>query len=282
MVVATLTTQPESSTTGSAARKNRRKITRKSARPANTAVYDADQDQEMNDVEASGSSITDQQAGFDDAGDDDDLIIDVDPLQTTSAPAFPPLAANADKTRLKSETRRIPIPPHRMTPLKKDWINIFGPLTEILGLQVRMNVQRRCVEARTSKETKDIGALQKGADFVKAYALGFDVNDAIALLRLDDLYLDSFEIKDVKTLHGDHLSRAIGRIAGQDGKTKFTIENASRTRIVLADTKIHIMGSFQNIKVARDAIVSLILGSPPGKVYAGLRTVSSRMRQRAL
>lgn len=95
-----------------------------------------------------------------------------------------------------------------------------------------------------------------------------------------------------------------GRIAGQDGKTKFTIENASRTRIVLADTyvqssllfnsptfwnltnswtrKIHILGSFQNIKVARDAIVSLILGSPPGKVYAGLRTVSSRMRQRAL
>ena len=27
-----------------------------------------------------------------------------------------------------------------------------------------------------------------------------------------------------------------GRIAGQDGKTKFTIENASRTRIILADT----------------------------------------------
>ncbi|KAJ7087771.1 hypothetical protein C8R44DRAFT_26962 [Mycena epipterygia] len=258
-----------------AARKNRRKQSKKKA----PSILDTDIAIDSDGDDASPTAST--SAHPPPPPDDDDLMIDIEPstLPLSSAPAFAPLPADAGKSALKSETRRIAIPPHRMTPLKKEWINVFGPLTEILGLQVRMNVQRKCVEARA---TKDIGALQKGADFVKAFALGFDVNDAIALLRLDDLYLDSFEIKDVKTLHGDHLSRAIGRIAGQDGKTKFTIENASRTRIVLADTKIHIMGSFQNIKVARDAIVSLILGSPPGKVYAGLRTVSSRMRQRAL
>ncbi|KAJ7744987.1 hypothetical protein DFH07DRAFT_20312 [Mycena maculata] len=260
-------------------RKNRRKESKKKTPGPSNVVTTVDSDGE--EVSPTASTSTPPPPSAD---DDDELMIDIEPsaVPLSSAPAFAPLPANAGKATLKSETRRIAIPPHRMTPLKKEWINVFGPLTEILGLQVRMNVQRKCVEARTSKATKDVGALQKGADFVKAFALGFDVNDAIALLRLDDLYLDSFEIKDVKTLHGDHLSRAIGRIAGQDGKTKFTIENASRTRIVLADTKIHIMGSFQNIKVARDAIVSLILGSPPGKVYAGLRTVSSRMRQRAL
>ncbi len=87
-----------------------------------------------------------------DADGDDELMIDVEPTSlapgTSAAPTFAPVAPGADKTTLKSETRRIPIPPHRMTPLKKDWLHIFGPLTEILGLQVRMNVQRRSVEIR--------------------------------------------------------------------------------------------------------------------------------------
>lgn len=160
------------------------------------------------------------------------------------------------------------------------WIRIYPPLVEHLKLQVRMNVKTNSVELRTSSSTTDTGALQKGEDFVKAFTLGFDVDDAIALLRLDDLYIETFEIKDVKSLSGDHLARAIGRIAGKDGKTKFAIENASRTRVVLADQKIHILGGFKNIHIARESIVSLILGQPPGKVYGNLRTVASRMKER--
>ncbi|CAL8577066.1 pre-rRNA-processing protein pno1 [Xanthoria parietina] len=193
-------------------------------------------------------------------------------------PRFPP--ANPVESVHRAETRKVLVPPHRMTPLKSSWSKIYPPLVEHLKIQVRMNVRGKAVELRTSKYTTDAGALQKGEDFVKAFTLGFDVDDAIALLRLDDLYIETFEIKDVKTLNGEHLGRAVGRIAGKDGKTKFAIENASRTRIVLADQKIHILGGFKNIHVAREAVVSLILGSPPGKVYGNLRTVASRMRER--
>lgn len=199
-------------------------------------------------------------------------------LDESGRPKF--TAASKSGMKVKLESRKVPVPPHRMTPLKNTWPKIYPPLVDHLKLQVRMNLRTKTVELRTNKSTTDQGALQKGADFVKAFTLGFDVDDAIALLRLDDLYIETFEVKDVKTLNGDHLSRAIGRIAGKDGKTKFAIENATRTRIVLADSKIHILGGFSHIRMAREAVVSLILGSPPGKVYGNLRTVASRMKER--
>lgn len=221
--------------------------------------------------------------------EDDELMIGTStaPPATASAsteeskPSFKPLGSASLTAVAKGQLRKIPIPPHRLTPLKNEWHKIYTPLVEMASLQVRMNVGKKCVELKSSRYTTEQGMLQKGADFVKAFALGFDADDAIALLRMDDLFIDTFEIKDVKTLQGDNLSRAIGRIAGKDGRTRFAIENASRTRLVIADTKIHILGNFANIKIARDAVVALIRGSPPGKVYANLKTIGARQRQRA-
>lgn len=79
-------------------------------------------------------------------------------------------------------------------------------------------------------------------------------------------------------------------------KTKYAIENATKTRIVLAGSRIHILGAFENIGMAREryvlelwyrtmtlteaSVVSLVLGAQPGKVYNSLRIISSRMKER--
>jgi len=194
-------------------------------------------------------------------------------------PVFPKLSA-AQASGNKIEYRRVRCPPHRYTPLREHWEQILTPLVEYLKLQVRFNTKTRSVEMKTSPHTVDVGALQKGADFVSAFMMGFEVQDAVALLRLDDLYVESFQVTDVKLLRGDHLSRAIGRVAGQDGKTRFAIENATRTRIVIADQRIHMLGSYANLRVARNAICDLILGAPPGKVYNHMRGVAARMNER--
>eukprot|EP00794_Sanderia_malayensis_P020356 gene20356-22363_t len=203
----------------------------------------------------------------------------MDTDESVKRPSFPPISAEKLSDG-RIEFRKVPVPPHRYTPLKNNWLKIFTPVVEQLNLQIRFNLKSKNVEIKTCKETKEPGALQRAEDFVKSFMLGFEIEDGLALLRLDDLYIESFEINDVKPLKGDHLSRAIGRIAGKGGKTKFTIENVTKTRIALADSKIHILGSFQNIKIARTAICNLILGSPPSKVYGNMRAVASRSAER--
>lgn len=175
------------------------------------------------------------------------------------------------------DTRKVFVPNTRLTPLKQNWLKIFSPIVEHLKLQVRFNNRTKTVEIRPSPTTEDISVLQKAADFVKAFVIGFEVDDALALLRLDQLFLESFQVTDVKPLKGDHLSRAIGRIAGKSGRTKYTIENVTKTRIVLAGHHVHILGSYQNIRAARTAICNLILGSTPGKVHGTMKNLAARL-----
>jgi RNA-binding protein PNO1 len=139
--------------------------------------------------------------------DEDDKIMEEDATDRAMLPTFAKLSAHASSNG-RTEYRRIRCPPHRYTPLRENWESILTPLVEFLKLQVRFNTKTRSVELKTSPHTTDASSLQKGADFVSAFFLGFEVQDAVALLRLDDLFVESFQVTDVKLLKGDHLSRA--------------------------------------------------------------------------
>lgn len=173
---------------------------------ASAVPLPADDDAELLDMSLEPTSAPTEAAQAPSATEDTPMT------DETGRPKFPP--AKSIPLAFRRDQRKVPIPPHRMTPLKTAWPKIFPPLVEHLQLQVRMNLKSKAVELRTSSSTTDTGALQKGQDFLQAFCLGFDVDDAIALLRLDDLYIQSFEVRDVKSLSGEHLGRAIGRIAG--------------------------------------------------------------------
>ena len=47
---------------------------------------------------------------------------------------------------------------------------------------------------RTCEQTIDAGAIERASEFVKAVVIGFSVKDSLSLLRLDNIFLKSFDI----------------------------------------------------------------------------------------
>lgn len=95
------------------------------------------------------------------------------------------------------EIRKVTVPSHRLTPLKEHWLKIYTPVVEHLKLDIRFNIKSKNVEIRNPVIEDAIGSqhLQKAADFVKAFVYGFEVEDALALIRLDNLFVESFEVR---------------------------------------------------------------------------------------
>lgn len=84
----------------------------------------------------------------------DAISSDVMSLDPNLKPSFQPLSrSSAQSARdamdvTRGSLRKVPIPPHRMSPLKNEWPKIYTPLVEMAGLQVRMNVKRKTVEIK--------------------------------------------------------------------------------------------------------------------------------------
>jgi len=55
--------------------------------------------------------------------------------------------------------RRIPVPPHRLTPLRSSWEKIVTTIVENMKLQVRMNTKKKSVEIKSSEHTTEPSAL---------------------------------------------------------------------------------------------------------------------------
>ena len=63
----------------------------------------------------------------------------------------------ADKKKI--ELKKVPVPPHRLTPLRSNWNKIVKTLVENMKLQVKMNLKRKCVELKVSQYTQDPNSL---------------------------------------------------------------------------------------------------------------------------
>ncbi|KAL2944356.1 RNA-binding protein pno1 [Bienertia sinuspersici] len=153
------------------------------------------------------------------------------------------------------QSRKIRVPLHRFRPLKKEWRNIYDLVSENMKINIRMNLKTRFVELKTRPEDHNSQRLMKCGDFVRAFILGFGVDDAKTLLQNNDVYVLYFEFTDKNKLKSLGYCKQI-----QD------VESSTKTSIVIEGHKFHILGTFSGINAATNAICHLILESSTGIV----------------
>ncbi len=185
---------------------------------------------------------------------------------------FKPLAAASTEMMYK----RFSVNAQRMNALKQEWTVFYDALSSMV--MIRFNPKTKIIEIRGTDEL----LLNKIRDVVRAFNSGFGMEDALLMVRLEDMYLFSFHIRDVKTLNGEHFGRCVGRICGHQGKTKHAIENMTKTRIVVLNGRIHILGQHNNMQIAKRAICDLILGRTAGRVYNNVRVISNAIKSKGL
>ena len=132
------------------------------------------------------------------------------------------------------------------------------------------------------KNGKDPSLLFKTKDVVTAIGRGFSPEHAFRLIRDEEAIL---EVVDLRTIFGkseSDIRRIKGRIIGMNGKTRRTIEELTDTNVAVFGYTVSIIGNFDQIEVARNAVQMLIDGSQHHSVYRFLQKKRRDLKKKML
>jgi len=156
----------------------------------------------------------------------------------------------------------VAIPEERINALKRDrrWED---ELKKFVSVSVRIG---NGIEL----EGDDPIQLLRAKEVMKSFGRGFDFN--IALVLLDENYF--LETIDVKSFAGNSKDRQVtlkGRVIGKGGDAKEIIERYCCVEIAIYGKTISIIGKWEDVGAAREAIEMLLSGSKHTSVYRFLK-----------
>jgi ribosomal RNA assembly protein len=110
-----------------------------------------------------------------------------------------------------------------------------------------------------------IGSL-KAQEVLKAIARGFSSERAFRLFD-DENFLEVTDIRDYAGDSEKAISRLRGRIIGEKGKTRYTIESATGAYLSVYGKTVAAIGTAEQLAVVREAIGMLLSGREHSTVY---------------
>ncbi len=151
------------------------------------------------------------------------------------------------------------IPEERMRLLRESRLVFNRKLRDFFDVKISVNdeVEIEGDEPLTVMRTKEV---------MKAFGRGFDFEDALDLV--DEDYM--LEMMVMTEFSGKSRNRRIvlkGRVIGSGGKSKKIIEKYSGAKIVVYGKTVSIIGKWENVRLAREAVGMLLRGAKHTTVF---------------
>jgi len=102
-------------------------------------------------------------------------------------------------------------------------------------------------------------SLMKVKNVITAIARGFNADVALKLLENEDLVFESIDL--LQLIPEKALQRILGRIIGKEGTMKRQIEDMLGVKVSIYDNFVSLIGDFESVTIAREAINMLVNGA---------------------
>jgi ribosomal RNA assembly protein len=173
----------------------------------------------------------------------------------------------------------VKIPPERLGAVIGEEGSVKKEISRRLGVSINIDtVNSMAVIEPEADNTPPVNVV-KAAEIVKAIAYGFTPDKAMSLLNEDYVLV----VVDLKELLGDkenHLRRVKGRIIGEGGRARRTLEELTGTYIVVGDYHVAIIGEYERAMAAKEAVEMLAQGRMHSTVYRHLETLMRDIKRR--
>jgi ribosomal RNA assembly protein len=144
---------------------------------------------------------------------------------------------------------------------------------------VAIDVDSENGNAIISSTSKPIAEMEpfKAVEIVSAIAKGFSPERAYRLLGEEEV-LQLVDLRDYAGKSANSLSRIKGRIIGEAGKSRKTIEDISGAFISVYGHTVGLIGTFEEIKLATEAVTMLSKGRSHASVYNMLQEAKRKSK----
>lgn len=159
------------------------------------------------------------------------------------------------------QIQEIKIPKERIAVL----IGEKGSMKRRIEKKAKVKLEIDSQEGDVSIEGESLGVYET-LNVVKAIGRGF--NPTVAELLFNEKF--TFELIDIVEFTGKSekkKTRMKGRLIGEEGKSRKYIEKITSTHIVVYGKTVGIIGEYDDVAIAKQAIKMLLEGSPHANVF---------------